>query len=216
LLDLDADPVAVDAALSADPALAALVRRQPGLRAPGTVDGYETAVRAVVGQQISVRAARSVLASLVAAHGRDAFDGFRLFPRADALAAAAPEALPMPRARAHTVLALAAACASGEVVLDPGADRDEVEARLLALPGIGRWTAGYVRMRSLADPDVLLATDLAARRSADLLGIDLGDGRPGWAPWRSVATHHLWNYDSADRATVRRSDDRKDESCAMQ
>jgi AraC family transcriptional regulator of adaptative response / DNA-3-methyladenine glycosylase II len=213
LLDLDADPVAVDSALATDAALAPLVAHRRGLRSPGAIDGYETAVRTVVGQQISLAAARSVLAKIVAEHGDEAFDGLRLFPRPEVLAAAEPEALPMPRARGRSVLALAASCASGELVLDPGADRDEAAARLLALPGIGRWTVDYVRMRALADPDVLLATDLAARRSATTLGLDLADGRPGWAPWRSVATHHLWSFLYADRWAARRPDDPKDEPC---
>jgi AraC family transcriptional regulator of adaptative response / DNA-3-methyladenine glycosylase II len=154
-----------------------------------------------------------VLGRIVADHGAEAVDGFRLFPRPETLAAAPPDQLPMPRARANTVVALAAACASGELVLDPGADRDEVRNRLLALPGVGRWTADYLRMRALADPDVLLSTDLAARRSAAALGLDLTDGRPDWAPWRSVATHHLWSFLYADRWAARRSHDRKDRPC---
>jgi AraC family transcriptional regulator of adaptative response / DNA-3-methyladenine glycosylase II len=98
----------------------------------------------------------------------------------------------MPRARARTLLALAEACATGELSLDLGADRERERATLLALPGIGPWTADYVQMRAMSDPDVLLATDLGVRKSADRLGVDLADGRPEWAPWRSYASHHLW------------------------
>jgi AraC family transcriptional regulator of adaptative response / DNA-3-methyladenine glycosylase II len=194
LLDLDADPCAVDDQLGADPVLGPLVAKRPGLRAPGAVDGFEMAVRAVIGQQISVRGARTLLGRIAAEHGTPAFDGqeFRMFPSAAEFAAVDPDSLPMPRARARTLLALAEACTSGELSLGPGADRDREHAVLLALPGIGPWTADYIRMRTMSDPDVLLTTDLGVRKSAEKLGIDLTDGRREWAPWRSYATHHLW------------------------
>ena len=192
LLDLDADPSAVDALLGTDPGLAPLVAKHPGLRAPGAVDGFEMAVRAVVGQQISVSGARTVLGRIAEAHGPVAFAGHRLFPGPAEFAAIDPDSLPMPRSRARTLLTLAEACASGALSLDPGADREHERARLLALPGIGPWTADYLRMRALSDPDVLLATDLGVLRSARALGVPLEGGRPRWAPWRSYATHHLW------------------------
>lgn len=190
LFDLDADPTAVDATLGADPTLAPLVFQHPGLRSPGATDGFEMAVRTVVGQQISVGGARTVLGRIVAEHGAIAFDGepWRVFPSAAALADVDPATLPMPRARARTIHALAAA----GLPLDPSADREALRARLLALPGIGPWTADYLRMRATGDPDVLLGTDLAVRNAADDLGLSLVDGRPDWAPWRSYATHHLW------------------------
>jgi AraC family transcriptional regulator of adaptative response / DNA-3-methyladenine glycosylase II len=194
LLDLDADPQAVDDALADDPALAPVAAKRPGLRSPGAVDGFEMAVRAVVGQQISVSGARTVLGRLTRSYGRVAFDGepWLLFPSAAEFAATAPDELPMPQARAATLHAVAAAMASGELILDPGADRDRTRAQLLSLPGIGPWTADYLRMRALADPDVLLETDLGVRKSAAALGVPLDDHRPDWAPWRSYATHHLW------------------------
>jgi AraC family transcriptional regulator of adaptative response / DNA-3-methyladenine glycosylase II len=194
LLDLDADPGAIDAALGGDPVLGALVAARPGLRAPGAVDGFELAIRAVVGQQISVSGARTILGRIASEHGSRAFAGAagRLFPGAARLATIDPASLPMPRARARTVLAIAEACASGDLRLDPEADRAREHAALLALPGVGPWTADYIRMRALGDPDVLLATDLGVRRSAAALGLELADGRPRWAPWRSYATHHLW------------------------
>ena len=194
LLDLDADPVAVDALLGADPALAPLVLKRPGLRSPGTADGFEMALRAVVGQQVSVAGARTVLGRIVAEHGTPAFAGepWQLFPTAQALADADPATLPMPRARGRTVRALAQAFADGDLALDPGVDRDAERARLLALPGIGPWTADYLRMRALGDPDVLLSGDLGVRRAAAALGVDLTAGDGDWAPWRSYATHHLW------------------------
>ncbi|HEX3260627.1 MAG TPA: AlkA N-terminal domain-containing protein, partial [Pseudonocardia sp.] len=195
LLDLDADPAAVDASLTADPALAPLVRARRGLRSPGAVDGFELAIRALVGQQISVAGAATLLGRIAAAHGTAVTIGDqprRAFPTASELADADPAALPMPRGRAAAVHALAAAVAGGDLDLDPGADRAATRAALLKLPGVGPWTGDYVAMRALADPDVLMSSDLGARRAAAALGIDLADGRPGWAPWRSYATHHLW------------------------
>lgn len=194
LLDLDADPVAVDAALSVDPVLEPLVGKHPGRRSPGAVDGFELAVRAVIGQQISVSGARTVLGRLVSAHGRVAFAGepWRVFPDAATLAGIDPSTLPMPRARGRTLVALAATVAAGDLALNPGADRERVRATLMSLPGIGAWTADYVRMRALADPDVLLTGDLAIVRAAAAVGATLDRGRPDWAPWRSYASHQLW------------------------
>ncbi len=194
LLDLDADPSAVDAQLGADPALGPLVATRPGLRSPGAVDWFEMAIRAVVGQQISVSGARTLLGRIAAEHGSRAFDGqvTQLFPGPAQLAAIDPASLPMPRSRAATVLAIAAACAAGDLRLDPDADRRRELAALLALPGVGPWTADYIRMRAMGDRDVLLASDLGVRRSAEELDVDLSDGCPEWAPWRSYATHHLW------------------------
>jgi AraC family transcriptional regulator, regulatory protein of adaptative response / DNA-3-methyladenine glycosylase II len=194
LLDLDADPTAVDDMLSGDPALAPLVRKRRGLRSPGAVDGFEMAVRAIVGQQVSVAGARTLLGRIAAEHGAVAFDGepWLLFPAADAFASTDPATLPMPRARAATLHAVARALDDGDLTLDPGADRTHERAALLELPGIGPWTADYLAMRALADPDVLLATDLGVRKSAAALDITLDDGHPTWAPWRSYATHQLW------------------------
>lgn len=200
LLDLDADPEAVDAVLGADPALAPLVTKRPGLRSPGSVDGFETAVRTVVGQQISVGGARTVLGRIVTRHGEPAFPGepWRLFPDADTLADVDPESLPMPRARGRSITGLATAFASGDLTLDAGADRTEVRAALLGLRGVGPWTADYLMMRTAGDPDVLLDADLVVRRAAADLGLDLGGRRPDWSPWRSYATYHLWAHLYAD------------------
>jgi AraC family transcriptional regulator of adaptative response / DNA-3-methyladenine glycosylase II len=202
LLDLDADAAAVDEALGADPLLAPLVAAWPGMRVVGAVDGLEMAVKAVVGQQVSVAGARTVTARLVAAYGKPvtAPDGdvTHHFPTAEALAAADPATLPMPRRRGATLVALCRAVADGRVDLDAGADREETTARLVALPGIGPWTADYVRMRALGDPDVLLSTDLGVRRGLERLGA-AGDPRSArahgerWRPWRSYALMHLWH-----------------------
>jgi AraC family transcriptional regulator of adaptative response / DNA-3-methyladenine glycosylase II len=203
LLDLDADAGAITDQLGVDPVLGPLIAAWPGVRVPGAADGFEIAVRAVVGQQVSVAGARTVLARLVRTYGKPVTSsesgpvGFH-FPTPDALAAADPTTLPMPRARGRTLVRLAAAVADGQLSLDAGADRSETTAALLAFPGIGPWTAAYVRMRALGDPDVLLTTDLGVRRAAERLGLDgspAGLERLGaaWAPWRSYATHYLWH-----------------------
>ncbi len=194
LFDLDADPVAVDATLSADPALAPSMAKEPGVRVPGAVDGLEMAVRAIVGQQISVAGARRILARLVAATSQAGF------PTADEIAGAPDDAFGMPAARRRTLRALSEAVATGMLHLDPGADRAETYARLLEIPGIGPWTAQYVAMRALGDPDVLLAGDLGVRRGAAALGLSddstaLSEhARQMWAPWRSYATIRLWRH----------------------
>jgi len=240
LLDLDADPVAVDALLAQDPALAPFVAKEPGVRVPGAVDGFEIAVRGVVGQQISVAGARTVLARLAAAcrptaspaaaplaapqdrgdhelavmiapisrrpdHDHGDLDAaepeeLRGFPSAEEVAEAPDSAFGMPAARRRTLRTLAAAVAEGRLRLDPGADREEAEARLVELPGIGPWTAQYVALRALGDPDVLLPTDLGVRRGAAAIGLPddpvaLSDhAKQNWAPWRSYATIRLWRH----------------------
>jgi AraC family transcriptional regulator, regulatory protein of adaptative response / DNA-3-methyladenine glycosylase II len=195
LLDLDADPQAVDEVLAGQPVLAELVRQRPGLRSPGAVDGFEMALRAVVGQQISVAGARTVLGRLVAEHGRPAFGTapeWLLFPDPQTVAELDPAQLPMPAARGRTIVTVAAAMAAGELELDAGADREFTRQRLLALPGVGSWTADYLLMRAIGDPDVYLATDLGVRRAAARLA-DRAELDPSAAsPWRSYLTHHLW------------------------
>jgi AraC family transcriptional regulator of adaptative response / DNA-3-methyladenine glycosylase II len=213
LLDLDADPEAVTGYLSADPVLGPLALANPGRRSPGHVDGSELALRAVLGQQVSVAAARRLGARLVAAYGKPLSrpDGplTHCFPSAETLAAADPGTLPMPRSRALALTVLAAALASGELVLDPGAERDRAEAALLALPGIGPWTASYIRMRALSDPDAFLPSDVGVLDALARLGAVPARSGPAargraaraaaalaenWRPWRSVAVHHLWAY----------------------
>ena len=215
LLDLDADPEAVTASLAAsESVLAPLALASPGRRVPGHVDGNELALRAVLGQQVSVAAARRLGARLVAAYGKplERPEGTltHCFPTAETLAAADPGTLPMPRIRAVALTGLATALASGDLSLDPGADRDRAEAQLLALPGIGPWTVGYIRMRALSDPDAFLPADVgvlealgrlgagacgvhgpaaAARTRAAKAATELAEG---WRPWRSYAVQHLW------------------------
>lgn len=199
LLDLDADPAAISEFLSGDPLIGPLARACPGRRSPGVVDGDELAIRALLGQQVSVAAARTLGGRLVMAYGKPlaAPQGSltHLFPEAATIAASDPAVLPMPRARAHALVGLAAALAGGDVSLHPGADRDQSTARLLALPGIGPWTASYIRMRALSDPDVFLPTDAGVLRALRRLGAGSGTGPDvarRWQPWRSYAVHHLW------------------------
>ncbi len=201
LLDLDADPVAVGDVLGHDPVLRRLIRAAPGRRAPGAVDGAELAVRAVIGQQVSVAAARTIAGRIVAALGMPLpmpSGGLtHLFVDPDRLAGASDADLPMPAARRRSLRALAGALADGSLALDAGADRRSALAALGGLPGIGPWTAGYIALRALGDPDVLLADDLGVRRAARSLGLPgdpaaLRARAEAWRPWRSYATHHLW------------------------
>jgi AraC family transcriptional regulator of adaptative response / DNA-3-methyladenine glycosylase II len=192
LFDLDADPAAVDGTLGADPALAGAVATEPGVRVPRAVDGFETAVRAIVGQQVSVSSARTTLTRLL-----PAADDLVGFPGPEVVADLPDDAFRMPAARRATIRALAQAVADGKLDLDPGADRDESVARLQELPGVGAWTAGYVAMRAVGDPDVFLPTDLAARRGARNLGLPdspaaLAAYAERWRPWRSYALIRLW------------------------
>jgi AraC family transcriptional regulator of adaptative response / DNA-3-methyladenine glycosylase II len=201
LLDLDADPVAVAEQLGTDPVIGDLVRAAPGLRVPGHVNGAELAVRAVLGQQVSVAGARTLAARLVERHGeplRTPDGGLtHRFPTPGALADADPASLAMPRARAAALLGLARSLADGTVVLDPGVDRDAARAALLGLQGIGPWTASYVAMRALGDPDAFIPTDLGVRHALERLG-QPGDPRAvaalgeAWRPWRAYAVLHLW------------------------
>lgn len=203
LLDLDADPAAVDGLLGADPLLAPLIAAHPGLRLPGSVDAYETAVRAVLGQQVSVAAARTFTARLVIAVGEPlpmpVGTVTHLFPSPAQLAAADLSTLGLTRSRQTTLSTLAASVHSGQTRLDDSTDRDGIRDALLTLPGIGPWTAGYVALRALADPDVLLGSDLAVRAELRLLG-ESGDAASlarlaeAWRPWGSYATQHLWTH----------------------
>lgn len=198
LLDADCDPVAVDAALASDPLLAPLVAVRPGLRVPGHVDGGELAVRAVLGQQVTVAAARTAAGRLVASYGEPlrlagGHQVDRLFPTMDVLAAIPPDQHPMPRARGRALQQLTSAIAEGRVVLDRSADRVEARAALLAIPGIGPWTADYVAMRALGEPDAFLPTDIGVRHGCERLGLtDVGQHSRTWQPWRSYALMHLW------------------------
>ncbi len=199
LLDLDADPVAVDAVLGVG-ALADHVRHRPGLRVPGTVDGAELAIRAVIGQQISVAGARTIAGRLATAYGKPllvaAGEVTHTFPQAAELAGVDPATLPMPASRGRALVELCSAIAEGDVPLDGSAARSDVEQRLLRRRGIGPWTAGYIRMRALRDPDVWLGTDLEVVKALARLASAAPTGSispSDWSPWRSYSVLHLWS-----------------------
>jgi AraC family transcriptional regulator of adaptative response / DNA-3-methyladenine glycosylase II len=191
--DLACDPALVGAALGS------LADARPGLRVPGTFDGFELAVRAVVGQQISVRAARTMLGRIARAFGEPLADGetsWRLFPNAARMAVLAPDdftALGLTNARARTLVGLARAVEAGAVRLEPESDVEATIASLTALPGIGAWTANYIAMRALRWPDAFLPSDLGVLKALD-------ETRPAralrrseaWRPWRAYAVIHLW------------------------
>lgn len=195
MLDLDADPAAVDDVLGADPALSRLVRTAPGRRVPASPDADELAVRAVLGQQVSVAGARTLTARLLTA-GTPLPEPVgtltHAFPRAAALAEADLTAVGLTGARRRTVHALTAALAAGDIALDPGADRVEAGRALVAVPGVGPWTAALVGLRGMADPDVWLPGDLAVGKSLAVLGSSDADAATRWRPWRSYAVLHLW------------------------
>ncbi|MBN2621847.1 MAG: DNA-3-methyladenine glycosylase 2 family protein [Acidimicrobiales bacterium] len=199
VLDLDADPAAVDTALAADPHLAPLVATTPGRRAPVHPEADELALRAVLGQQVSLAAARRLAGQLTQLCGEPLANPVgpltTAFPTAAAVAEADLDRLGMPGSRRATLRGLAAALAGGAISLSPDADPDEVERRLLDLRGIGPWTASYIRMRGLGDPDVVLTTDLGVRHALDRLGMSRVDPRRlrrRWSPVGSYAVHHLW------------------------
>ncbi|WJY41643.1 AlkA N-terminal domain-containing protein [Streptomyces sp. P9-2B-2] len=204
MLDLDADPEAVDGLLREDPRLAPLVDKAPGRRVPRTVDADEFAVRAVLGQQVSTAAARTHAGRLVRAHGEqvDDPDGglSHLFPSAAALAGLDPEQLAMPRTRRATLTGVIAALGSGALQLGVGSDRDAARAQLAALPGIGPWTVECIAMRALGDPDAFTPADLGLRRAAAGLGLPhtpaaLIRHSAFWRPWRAYAVQYLWATD---------------------
>lgn len=200
LFDLDADPVAIDAALARHPEIAPLVARIPGVRLPGSVDAHEMLLRAMIGQQISVASARTVMTRLAADLGEriETEEGpALLFPTPAAIAEHGAEVLRGPAARIRAIVGAATALADGSLTLGIGDDAAEQRSALLALPGVGPWTADYVRMRVLGDPDVLLPGDVAARAGAAAAGIPAdASGLVAWAertaPWRSYLMSHLW------------------------
>ncbi|GAT65095.1 araC family transcriptional regulator [Planomonospora sphaerica] len=204
LLDLDADPGAIASALG-ETALGPLVEARPGLRVPGAWDGFEVAVRAVVGQQISVAGARTILGRIAARAGRPAVPGMEggppgadapevhhLFPTAGELLEADLDGLGLTGRRIATLRALAERVAGGEIDLDGAQEPGEAVSELLRVPGIGPWTAGYVALRALRDPDAWPEGDLGLRRAMACLGIP-DDHVERWRPWRAYAALHLWS-----------------------
>jgi AraC family transcriptional regulator, regulatory protein of adaptative response / DNA-3-methyladenine glycosylase II len=201
LVDLDADPEAVVEALSRDPDLAPVVAKAPGQRIPRTVDEAELAIRAVLGQQVSTKAARTHAGRLVTAYGQPVDDPngalTHTFPSVEQLADIDPAHLAVPKARQRTLTALIAGLADGSIAVDTGCDWNSARQQLLALPGLGPWTAEVIAMRGLGDPDAFPAGDLGLRLAAEQLGLPidqrtLTELSAGWRPWRSYAVQHLW------------------------
>jgi AraC family transcriptional regulator of adaptative response / DNA-3-methyladenine glycosylase II len=216
LLDLDSDPQSVAEVLGNEPLLGALVRKAPGRRVPGTVDSHELAVRAVLGQQVSLRGASTLAARLVANYGEELERPLgtvtHVFPSAAALAEMDLARLAMPSTRRRALHALVTALARKELVIDVGADRVDARRRLLALPGVGPWTTEYIAMRALRDPDAFLPSDLGVRHALEQLGLRSTAQTPvsaeklaeRWRPYRAYAVQHLWaSLDLAGRAKHR-------------
>jgi AraC family transcriptional regulator of adaptative response / DNA-3-methyladenine glycosylase II len=200
--DLDADPARIDTELSRDPALAPLVARLPGIRVPGTFDGFELVVRAIFGQQVSVAGARTSLGRLVARAGipLERPDGTitHLFPTPERIAELSPESFGMPRARAETIRRVAALVARGDLDLSGNAPADDTLGTLAEVPGIGPWTLSYVAMRALGDHDAFMVGDLGVRKGFEALGLpstpnELIARAERWRPWRAYAVMHLWH-----------------------
>ena len=215
VFDLAADPVAIGAHLSRDPALAPLVAIRPGLRVPGAWDGFELAVRAVLGQQITVSAATRLAGKLVAAYGEKivdpaAFDQglTHVFPTARQLAGSDLAAIGMPQARRLALASLAAAVVADPLIFGPRRSLEHAVAQLRSLPGIGEWTAQYIAMRELREPDAFPAADIGLLRAMR----DAGGVRPSpaallahaerWRPWRAYATLHLWASETHAAPTI--------------
>lgn len=193
MFDLDADPQFVAEHFLDDGDLQPFFSARPGVGVPGSADGFEAAVSAIVGQQISVAGARTLLGRLVTAHQdtvQNTSGGDRvLFPSAPALAEFDLDSIGLTNRRVRTIRSLSIAVAEGRLSIDVGADRTETRRQLLELPGIGPWTADVISMRALRDPDVMLASDLVIKRRLDELDIEVTDK---WAPWRSYVACTLW------------------------
>ncbi len=211
MFDLAADPEDITGQLARDPDLAPVVRAHAGLRLPGAWDGFELAVRAILGQQVTVKGASTLSGRLAATFGERlaGADGPTiLFPTPAVLAEADVATIGLPKARARTIRALAAAVALGEIVFDGASDPPALERRLTALPGIGSWTAQYVAMRALNEPDAFPAADLGLIRSAAALGLatdakELGARAEAWRPWRAYAAQLLWRAEASSHQAER-------------
>ncbi|HYQ81465.1 MAG TPA: AlkA N-terminal domain-containing protein [Anaeromyxobacteraceae bacterium] len=211
LLDLDADAQAIDSHLAGDSLLAPLVAARPGLRVPGAWDPFELAVRAILGQQVSVAAARTLAGRIAAACGERVPGGGLAFPGPERLAGARLERIGLTRARAAAIRSLARAAAGDPSLLEGRGDLDQAVARLMELPGIGRWTAHYVAMRALREPDAFPEADLGLLRSAARRGLrvspaGLARRAEAWRPWRAYAAMHLWTAEAGAPAPRAKGD----------
>ena len=204
VFDLTADPDTILKCLKKDKTLWQLVKKNPGLRVPGCWDGFEIAVRSITGQQVSVVGATTVMGRIVKQYGSPVQSSSSLsylFPTPQALAELDPTSLSMPKARANTIATVAKAVVSGELSFKQGQDCDDMIKQLVSIKGIGPWTAQYIAMRALAEPDALLEGDLVLeKKAAQLYDIDkrmktteLLDRAEAWRPWRAYASMHIWN-----------------------
>jgi AraC family transcriptional regulator of adaptative response / DNA-3-methyladenine glycosylase II len=226
VFDLAADPDRIGAHLAQDASLAPLVEARPGLRVPGAWDGFELAMRAICGQQITVPAATRLLGKMVEAHGarlpaaiRDSEGLSHVFPTPKAIAAADPAGFAMPGARAKALIALAEAISADPAMFSRGASLEQAIVKLRALPGIGEWTAQYIAMRELREPDAFPAADVGLLRAmADASGRrrpspeELLAHAEAWRPWRAYAALHLWAAGSSRPAAS--SDEKADARAA--
>ncbi|HEX5125269.1 MAG TPA: AlkA N-terminal domain-containing protein, partial [Rhodocyclaceae bacterium] len=207
VFDLSADTAAISAHLASDPVLAPLIKKRPGLRVPGTWDGFELAIRAVLGQQISVAAAARLAGRLVAAYGKPLATPLEklthAFPLPKALAKADLNTLGMPRSRAATLSAVAAAAVADPHLFDATGDLEDAILRLRSIRGIGEWTAQYIALRQLREPDAFPAADLgllramARREGREYSTSELLERADAWRPWRAYAAQYLWTSDQA-------------------
>lgn len=196
MFDVDAVPEEIGSVLASDRVLKPLVRKAAGLRLPGAFDAFEVSVRAIVGQQVSVKGATTVMGRIAELYGEQTGSGC-VFPDAETLAQLDPGALPMPRKRAIAIREMASRIAGGVISFDM--DALDFHEALVSVPGIGPWTADYIAMRALADPDAFLHGDLVIRKVAsELFGInsekELLERAERWRPWRGYAGMHLWRY----------------------
>lgn len=203
LFDLDAVPSAIAEILGRDAILAPLVEKRPGLRVPGAINGFELAVRAILGQQVSVAGARTMAGRLASHFGvpleQPQGTLTHFFPTPQAIAQADLQGLGLTRSRIIALQALANAVIDGSLILERDADREQTVARLQALPGVGPWTAAYIAMRTLGDPDAFPSADLGLRRAFERQGLvatarSIEHHAEAWRPWRAYAAHHLWAF----------------------
>jgi AraC family transcriptional regulator of adaptative response / DNA-3-methyladenine glycosylase II len=200
MFDLNADWAAIVQGLKTDPALAALVDAHPGLRVPGCWTGFELATRAILGQQVSVKSATTLAGRIVRTFGQPSYRASgltHLFPSPQVLAKAKLVSIGLPRARAETIQALARAVCNGQISFDGIADSEAFLTRLCEIPGIGEWTAQYVAMRALGEPDAFPCGDLGLLHALKLESSrELERRAEAWRPWRAYATMYLWNTGS--------------------
>jgi len=202
IFDLNADWAAIAQGLATDPVLAMRMEANPGLRVPGCWNGFELAIRAILGQQVTVKGATTLAGRLARRHGQpfSAPSGLtHIFPPPDVLADANLDGMGLTKARSETIRALARAVCDGRIGFEGIADSDDFMARMCEIPGIGKWTAQYVAMRALGEPDAFPSGDLGLLRALDLRSPgELERRAEAWRPWRAYASMYLWSSCETD------------------